>query len=94
MRGFTGRKRGAQREGVERPCGDTKRIHHKDTIESSCRKNLYKHHLSIKKVKANELRQEIGGGTLAGRERILGNREGSGIFDRNSEDVEVNQPYS
>ena len=24
---------------------------------------------------ANELRQEIGGGTLAGRERILGNRE-------------------
>ena len=23
---------------------------------------------------ANELRQEIGGGTLAGRERILGNR--------------------
>ena len=25
---------------------------------------------------ANELRQEIGGGTLAGRERILGNSEG------------------
>ena len=24
----------------------------------------------------NELRQEIGGGTLAGRERILGNSEG------------------
>ena len=24
---------------------------------------------------ANELRQEIGGGTLAGRERILGNSE-------------------
>jgi hypothetical protein len=43
---------------------------------------------------ANKVRQEIGGGTLAGRERILGNREGSGIFDRNSEDVEVNQPYS
>jgi hypothetical protein len=75
VRGFTGRKRGAQREGVERPYGDTKRIHHKDTIESSCRENLYKHHLSIKKVKANELRQEIGGGTLVGRERILGNGE-------------------
>ena len=57
--------------------GDTKRIHHKDTIESSCRENLYKHHLSIKKVKANELRQEIGGGTLVGRERILGNRDKS-----------------
>ena len=24
---------------------------------------------------ANKVRQEIGGGTLAGRERILGNRE-------------------
>ena len=32
----------------------------------------YKQHLSIKPV-ANELRQEIGGGSLAGRERILGN---------------------
>jgi hypothetical protein len=35
----------------------------------------YKHHLSIKKPMANELRQEIGGGTLAGRQRILENRE-------------------
>ena len=34
----------------------------------------YKHHLSVKPM-ANELRQEIGGGTLAGRERILGNSE-------------------
>ena len=33
----------------------------------------YTHHLSIKKLMANELRQEIGGGTLA--ERILGNSE-------------------
>jgi hypothetical protein len=32
----------------------------------------YKHHLSIKKPMANELRKGIGGGTLAGRERILG----------------------
>jgi hypothetical protein len=31
----------------------------------------YKHHLSIKNTMANELRQEISGGTLAGRERIL-----------------------
>jgi hypothetical protein len=37
----------------------------------------YKHHLWIKKKKpgASKLRQEIGGGTLAERERILGNRE-------------------
>ena len=34
----------------------------------------YKHHLSVKPM-ANELRQEIGGGTLAGRERMLGNSE-------------------
>jgi hypothetical protein len=33
---------------------------------------FYKHHLSITKPKANELRQGIGGGTLAGREGILG----------------------
>jgi hypothetical protein len=36
----------------------------------------YKHHLSIKKKKklmVNDLRQEIGGRTLAGRERALGN---------------------
>ena len=33
----------------------------------------YKYHLQIKMYMANELRQEIGGGTLAGRERILGN---------------------
>ena len=31
--------------------------------------------LSIKKPMANKLRQEIGGGTLAGRERMLGNSE-------------------
>jgi hypothetical protein len=29
----------------------------------------YKHYLSIKKLLVNELRQEIGGGTLAGKER-------------------------
>jgi hypothetical protein len=40
----------------------------------SCIERLsYKHLLSIKKLGANELRQEIGGGTLAGRERTLGN---------------------
>jgi hypothetical protein len=32
-------------------------------------------HLSTKKLMASELRQGIGGGTLAGRERILGNSE-------------------
>ena len=35
----------------------------------------YKQHLSIKKPTANELKQETVGGTLAGGERILGNRE-------------------
>lgn len=35
----------------------------------------YKYHLSIKKPMANELRQEMGGGALVGRERILGNSE-------------------
>ena len=34
-----------------------------------------KHHLSIKKPMANELRQKIVGGTLAGTERTLGNNE-------------------
>jgi hypothetical protein len=34
----------------------------------------YKQYLPIKKPVANELRQEIGGGTPAGRERILGIR--------------------
>jgi hypothetical protein len=34
-----------------------------------------KHHLPIKKPMANQLRQRIGGGTLAGRKRILGNSE-------------------
>ena len=38
-------------------------------------RSSYKHHLSIKKPMANELRQEIGGGALAGREGILGNSE-------------------
>jgi hypothetical protein len=33
----------------------------------------YKHYLSIKKLMANELSQEIGCGTLAGRKKILGN---------------------
>jgi hypothetical protein len=33
----------------------------------------YKYHLQIKMYMANELRQEIGTGTLAGREMILGN---------------------
>lgn len=33
----------------------------------------YKHHLSIKKLTANELRPEIGGGILTGKERTLGN---------------------
>ena len=35
----------------------------------------YKQHLSIKKPMANELGQEIGGVTLAGKEKILGNNE-------------------
>ena len=35
----------------------------------------YKHHLSIKEPTANEMRQEVGGGTLAGTERILGESE-------------------
>lgn len=35
----------------------------------------YKHPLSVKKLTANELSQETGGGTLVGRERILGNGE-------------------
>jgi hypothetical protein len=35
----------------------------------------YNDHLSINKLLANELRQEIEGGTLAGRERILGNNK-------------------
>jgi len=35
----------------------------------------YKHHPRIEKPVANELRLEIGGGTLAGRQRILGNVE-------------------
>ena len=43
-----------------------------------CRKNLlcavWKHYLSIN-LMSNELRQEIGGGTLAERERILGSSE-------------------
>lgn len=34
-----------------------------------------KHQVSIKKLMANEVRQEIGGGILAGGERILGNSE-------------------
>jgi hypothetical protein len=33
----------------------------------------YKCHLSIKKPMINELRQEIGDETLAGRERIMAN---------------------
>lgn len=33
------------------------------------------HQVSIKKPMANEVRQEIGGGILAGGERILGNSE-------------------
>ena len=33
------------------------------------------HHLSIRKPMANELRQDIGGRTLAATERILGNSE-------------------
>jgi hypothetical protein len=33
----------------------------------------YKHHLSIKKLMANYLRQEIGSRAQAGRKRILGN---------------------
>ena len=39
------------------------------------REYLLKHYLPIKTPMANKLRQEIGGGTLAGRERILGNRD-------------------
>jgi hypothetical protein len=35
----------------------------------SVKKMSYKHCLPIKKLMANELRQEIGGGTLAGGER-------------------------
>jgi hypothetical protein len=31
------------------------------------KKISYKHHLSIKKLMANELRQDIGGRTLAGK---------------------------
>ena len=45
-------------------------------LRSPVERISYKHHLLIKKLMANELRQEIGGGTLAGRERILGNSEG------------------
>jgi hypothetical protein len=41
-------------------------------LRSSVETISYKHHLSMKKLMANELRQEIGGGTLAERERILG----------------------
>lgn len=44
----------------KRPCRET----------HSC-----KYHLSIKGPRANELKQEKGGGTLAGTERILGNSE-------------------
>jgi hypothetical protein len=34
---------------------------------------LLEYHLSIKYPMANELKQEIGGGIVAGREGILGN---------------------
>jgi hypothetical protein len=57
-----------------------------------------KHHLSIKTPMANELRQEVGGGTLAGRERILGYSErikGEGQTGdgprRQTEETDVNQ---
>ena len=50
----------------------------------------YKHHLSIKKMMANELRQERGGGTMSGRERILGNSERiKGRFAQNLGEMEV-----
>lgn len=38
-------------------------------------RGAYKHHLSIREPLSNELRQEIEGETLAGKERILGNRD-------------------
>jgi hypothetical protein len=44
-----------------------------ERVDSSVERISYKHHLSIKVSMSNELRQGIGGGTLAGRERILGN---------------------
>ena len=45
-------------------------------LTAESKRIFYKYRLSIKKLMANELRQEIGGGTLAGRERILGNSDG------------------
>ena len=46
---------------------------YRENMEKILDKIPYKYHLQIKMYMANELRQEIGGGTLAGRERILGN---------------------
>lgn len=70
MRGFTGREREGHKEKVWRDhtCRDTRRIHHKVSMKESLIR------MPIKKLKANELRQEIGG-TLAGTQRILGNGE-------------------
>lgn len=45
------------------------------TVGADVKRISYTHHLSIKTSMANELRQEIGGGRLVGRERILANSE-------------------
>jgi hypothetical protein len=44
-------------------------------LTAESKRIFYKYRLSIKKLMANELRQEIGGGALAGSEMILGNSE-------------------
>jgi hypothetical protein len=41
---------------------------------SPVERTSYKHHLSIKKAMASELRQKIGRGTQGGGKRILENR--------------------